>query len=121
MTLTTNAFEDRRILIVEDDGEVCDDLVVQLKQSGARIVGPATSALDALLLLEHAAVDAAVIDLHVDPDQSIPVASRLIDTGTPFVFATSEQCSELPEDYEGYVVDDLRDLQMIANRLFPPH
>jgi CheY-like chemotaxis protein len=119
--MTPHPFESRSILVVEDDAEVCRDIVDQLKRSGAIIVGPATNALEALLLLEHDDIDAAVIDLRVDAYESIPVASRLLHDKVPFVFATSEHCSELPENYAGYVVDNLSDMQMIANKLFPPH
>lgn len=121
MELTTSAFENRSILVVEDDDNVCHELVDKLKQSGARIVGPAASAIDALLLLEHVDIDAALIDIHVDTDSSIPIASRLLDDNVPFVFATSENCSDLPDAYKGFVIDDVVDLQAIANTLFPPH
>lgn len=121
MELTPRPFENKAILVVEDDDDLCRDIVDKLKKSGARVIGPAASALDALLFLEHGKVDAVLIDIHVDTDSAIPIAKKLLDEDVPFVFATSQNCSDLPDDYRGFLVDRLSDLQLIANVLFPPH
>lgn len=79
----------KRVLIVEDEWLIADDLVRALRAEGAQIVGPAASVEAAMRLLETSQVDAAVLDIQLDKGSSVyPVAEALRDLHVPFLFAT---------------------------------
>ena len=83
---------DRRILIVEDEAIVAMMFEDELLEAGARVIGPAATAAEALRLVEVAAteggLDAAVLDLNLQGEMALLVADRLAARGVPFLFAT---------------------------------
>ncbi len=82
----------RRILVVEDEALVAMMVEDELLGAGARVIGPAATLGDALRLVEAAAsdggLDAAVLDLKLKGETSLPLADRLAASGVPFVFVT---------------------------------
>ncbi len=60
------------------------------RDAGAEIVGPATSVDEALQLLENETVTAAVVDVNLGGDTSLPVAVRLEAGHLPFVYHTGQ-------------------------------
>lgn len=62
-------------------------------------MGPAATAREALALIETEPVDAAVLDINFDDDQSYPIAQMLRDRHTPFVFATERSRAGLHPEY----------------------
>lgn len=88
----------RRILIVEDEYFVADDLANDLRHMGAEVIGPVGSVAEALELVKaHPQLDGAVLDINLHGQMSYPVAAMLAAAGTPFLFATG---------YDGWTVDD---------------
>ena len=88
----------RRILIVEDEYFVADDLATDLRKLGAEIVGPVGNVAEALALIRaNPDLDGAVLDINLHGQMSYPVAALLVQAGTPFLFATG---------YDGWTVDD---------------
>ena len=77
-----------RILIVEDEIVVAMDLVSIIRDAGAEVVGPAMSVREALRLIESHEITAAVVDVNLGKEDSLPVARRLDAAGIPFVFHT---------------------------------
>lgn len=90
---------DKRVLIVEDEALVAMLVEDGLVGAGARVVGPAATVDEALLLIEGTASDgglaAAVLDLNLSGEAVFPVADRLMALGVPFLFATgyAEGCN----------------------------
>src|SRR5215208_907511 len=86
------ALRDKRILVVEDEALVAMLVEDALLDAGAKVVGPAATVDEAMLLIEEAAPDgglaAAVLDLNLDGEAVLPVADRLVALGVPFLFAT---------------------------------
>lgn len=78
----------KRILIVEDEPIVALLLEDMLTELGACAVGPAADVAGALAILEAQAVDAAVLDVNLGHERSDLVVDRLVERGTPFIFAT---------------------------------
>jgi CheY-like chemotaxis protein len=78
----------RRILIVEDEALVAVTVVDILVSQGAIVLGPAPSIGNALALIETTAFDMAILDVNLRGESIEPVAHRLFEHGTPFVFAT---------------------------------
>ncbi len=88
----------RRILIVEDEYLVADDLATDLRALGAEILGPVGTVAEALELVRaNAHLDGAVLDINLHGQMSYPVAALLVESGTPFLFTTG---------YDGWTVDD---------------
>jgi DNA-binding response OmpR family regulator len=89
-----------RILVVEDEYFLADDLCRTLTEAGAEILGPYASVEDAsTLIAEGEPIDAAVLDVNLRGDMVFPVADALRDRGVPFAFATGYDQETLPNRF----------------------
>lgn len=99
-TVKTATLSGRRILIVEDEFLIADEMAEAFERQGARILGPAATVKDALTLIEEPDdLDAAVLDINLRGEMVFPVAEALGEKGIPYVFATGYDSSVLPELY----------------------
>ena len=90
-----------RILVVEDEYLLAQDLARALRLGGAEIIGPAATVSAALALLSGSAVtDGAVIDVNLRGQDAYPVADALLNRGIPFVFATGYDPGNIPSRYD---------------------
>ena len=79
----------RRILVIEDEYFLADDIARALRDLGARIVGPVGEFDDAASLVDaDVAIDAAVVDINLRSDMVFPLARTLRARKVPFVFTT---------------------------------
>ena len=76
------------VLIVEDEILIAMDLVNIIQDAGAAVIGPAKSVAEALRLIECNKITAAIVDVNLGQEVSLPVAMRLVDANIPFVFHT---------------------------------
>ena len=91
----------RRILVVEDEYFVADDLVQALTRLGAEVLGPVATREEALdLLASGERIDLAVLDINLQGESVFPVADTLIEQGVPFVFATGYDQTAIPAQYQ---------------------
>ena len=91
-----------RILVVEDEYFIADDMAKALEKLGAEVVGPAADQEKALALLSSAElIDAAVLDINLRGATVFPIADILIEQGVPFVFATGYAPASVPPVYAG--------------------
>ena len=92
------ALSDRRILVVEDEYFLADELDRALRAAGAVVLGPVPSVKAALDLLGgEATPDAAVLDVNLGGEMAVPVADALAARGVPFVLTTGYDQTVLPE------------------------
>lgn len=77
-----------RVLVVEDEYLLADDLKKMLDHAGAVVVGPVATEADALALLEDGAVDCAVLDINLRGRMVYPLARTLRDRRVPFLFVS---------------------------------
>ena len=97
---TPGALGGRRVLVVEDDFLLAEDLRFELEAEGAEVLGPAPSVPRALAILSQAPPpDAAVLDMNLGGQMVSPVADALLDRGVRFVFVTGYSRSVLPAAY----------------------
>jgi CheY-like chemotaxis protein len=91
----------RRVLIVEDEYFLADDLGRALGQLGAEVLGPVPTRDEALDLLATAGkIDLAVLDINLEDEAVYPVADLLSEQGVPFLFATGYSRALVPAPYQ---------------------
>ncbi len=91
----------RRILVVEDEFFVADDLVQAITQLGAEVLGPVPTRDEALdLLATDGQIDLAVLDINLEDEAVYPVADLLLARGVPFLFATGYSQALVPTQYQ---------------------
>ena len=89
----------RRVLIVEDDYFIANDLATGFEEAGIKIVGPVPSLASALAALEQERLDGAVLDINLDGEKVYQVADALIARGVAVVFVTGYERPSIPVCY----------------------
>lgn len=88
-----------RVLIVEDEYFLADDLAEALRARGAQVVGPIADLAEALSQVRRDGFDFAVIDINLRNEKAFPIADELTRRGIPFGFATGYDLDVIPERY----------------------
>ena len=88
-----------RVLVVEDEFFIADDLAQLLERNGAEVIGPAPTLARALELLQSGRPDCAVVDVNLRGQMAYALADELRSRGVPFVFATGYDPAVIPSDY----------------------
>ncbi|WP_311043480.1 response regulator [Rhizobium lentis] len=112
-------FAGKRVLVVEDEYFLADEVRRKLSQLQALVVGPASSVEAALALIEQEEIDAAILDVHLGDEFVFPVAEKLDELDIPFVFATSYDPAFIPKEFSGFTLcEKPTELEKIAKALF---
>ena len=104
MTSPTLPLSGRRILVVEDEYLIAIEMERWLQEAGAEVAGPVSDTERALALIETEALDAAVLDVHLNGEPAYVVADRLTERGVPYLFATGEFRIAEGSDYRSHAV-----------------
>jgi DNA-binding response OmpR family regulator len=109
----------RRILVVEDEYFLADDLHRHFASLGAEIIGPIAYIDDAdEILKSDATIDAALLDINVRSEMIFPLARLLRSRRVPFVFTTGYDRSSLgPEFVDVQVWEKPLDIPRVARSL----
>lgn len=87
-----------RILVLEDEYLIADELLDVLTGAGARVALAANCGMASRLLAqEH--FDLVVVDLDLGGQSSLGIAAKLEEMGVPFVFATGYDRSVVPDRF----------------------
>lgn len=88
--MTATSLVGCRVLVVEDEWFIADELAWHLEKAGAIVLGPVPSVLEALKMLStlDRLPDVASLDFKLADDTSVRVAEELDRLYVPFVFAT---------------------------------
>jgi DNA-binding NarL/FixJ family response regulator len=79
----------RRILLVEDEYMIAQDMAYELQALGADVIGPAPSVERALRLIEEdPAIDTGFLDINLNGERAYPIAEALLARGIRVVFTT---------------------------------
>lgn len=101
ITLTSNDFAGRRILIVEDEFFFAEETAHAVRQAGGVVLGPVASVEEALALIDAGQqVDGAVLDIKLGDQTSFPVARTLRERGIPLIFVTGYDDWFIPQEHE---------------------
>jgi len=91
-----------RVLVVEDEYFTADAMKRSLESAGAHVVGPAGDVGQAISLIdEGGAIQLAVLDINLGGEKVFPVATRLREKATPFIFTTGYGLSHITPDFAG--------------------
>ena len=91
----------KRILIVEDEYFIADELKKVFADGGAVVVGPVPTLDRAVDMVGSERIDLAVLDINLRGLSVFPVADALQSRGIPFVFATGYDENAIPGEYRG--------------------
>ena len=91
-----NALAGRRVLVVEDEYLVADDVSIALREAGAAVIGPFGSYGAAARALGEERFDCAVLDVNLRGQESTPLAQVLEDAGVPTLVVTGYSGDALP-------------------------
>lgn len=97
--MADNPLRGRRILIVEDEmmiSMMLEDMVADL---GGTVAAVVTNPAQAFRVLKEEALDAAILDVNLDGQNSYGIAALLMERGTPFLFSTGYGATTLDEPY----------------------
>src|SRR5215204_5033677 len=90
----------RRVLVVEDEALVAMLIEDMIHDSGAEMVGAASTLTDALALARDAQADVALLDINLGGALAYPVADVLRERGVPIVFTTGYGSAGLIERFQ---------------------
>ncbi len=90
-----------KILVVEDEPLLAMALEDTLIDFGCAVVGPAHSLSCGLQLVEHHAIDGAILDVNLAGEKVFPLADLLVQRCVPFVYVTGYGTAVLRERDDG--------------------
>jgi DNA-binding response OmpR family regulator len=85
-----------RLLVVEDDYFVAEDLCATLRDNGAVVLGPAPSISSARSLAGALRPDCVLLDINLDGEHAFELARELQGRGMRTVFTTGYDASFVP-------------------------
>ena len=88
---------DARVLIVEDEFLLADDLARALKAAGGEPVGPVSTISEAEELIKRERVDAAIVDLNLHGEMASEFAERLASRNLPCLIVSGYAHDGVPE------------------------
>jgi len=98
--MTESSLTGSRVLIVEDEYYLADDIAEVLRSCGADVVGPVGSLAEANELA-RTGIDCAILDMNLRGEMAYALADRLSEAGIPFVIATGYNSASLPQRFAG--------------------
>lgn len=93
------------VLVAEDQPFIALDLALAIEDAGGRVVGPASSATEALALLEIHPVVAAILDVNLIGGDVSPVVEYLVERDVPLILQSGVGLpADLSRRFPGLVV-----------------
>lgn len=89
-----------KVLVVEDEYFLADDICRALRRAGAVVVGPFRELSEGTAAVEATPdLSSAVLDVNLDGTMVFPLADMLRGRGIPFVFTTGYDEGAIPAAY----------------------
>jgi len=89
-----------RVLVVEDEYILADDLKMELEVHGAKVVGPIGNLGAAQAQVSRDHFDVAVIDVKLGNKLAWSIADELMQGNIPFAFVTGYGADAIPERFQ---------------------
>lgn len=101
MIAVDRPFYGKRILLVEDEYLLADEMTREFEDGGAEVAGPVPTVEKAMMVLTQGKpIDAAVLDINLRGAMVFQVAECLMTRGVPFVFATGYDDAMIPPKFD---------------------
>lgn len=95
----------RRVLVVEDEYFIADEIRQGLVDLGAEVVGPFPNFHDAVAVVRSGRqIDVALLDINVRSEMVFPLARTLQSRDVPVVFTTGYDRSSLGPEFQDAVL-----------------
>lgn len=109
----------RRVLVIEDEYFIADDIARALASRGAEVVGPLADLADAKEFLNQGKpIDAALLDINIRNEMIFPLARLLRSRNVPFAFTTGyDKASVAPEFQDVPLWEKPLDIPRVAHYL----
>lgn len=92
------------VLVVEDEYLLAGAMSRKLRKAGAIVIGPASDAAGALMLLSKVdIIDGAVLDINLGRQKIYPILDSLLERGARRVFATGNDAADVPAAYASLI------------------
>ncbi|WP_426954153.1 response regulator [Muricoccus radiodurans] len=89
-----------RILVVEDEYFLADELAQALQEDGAEVLGPVARVADALpLIRDEEQIDGALLDVNLAGEMVWPAVEALLARSVPIMLATGYDDKSIPPVY----------------------
>lgn len=88
-----------RVLVVEDEYFIAQDMVEVLSAAGAVVVGPVATVADALDAVAREPLGAAVLDISLGEVFAFEVADALAAAGVPYLLSTGYDADFIPHRF----------------------
>ncbi|MEW4447428.1 response regulator [Qipengyuania sp. JC766] len=83
-----------RILVAEDEAIIAMDLCMTVEEAGCRVEGPHRDVSSAMLALQIAKPDLAILDVQLSDGKVYPLARKLMEENVPVIFHSGEVSSD---------------------------
>lgn len=93
------ALSGRRVLVVEDEFYIADDLERAVHAHGGEVVGPVASCDEALDLIHCERIDVAIVDINLQGTLAYPLVDELTRREVPVLFAIGYCSDQIPPRY----------------------
>lgn len=88
-----------RILILEDEYFIANDLERALKAQGVKVIGPFAKLSEAMRQVARDEIDAVVMDVNLRDESAYSVSDELARQHIPFIFATGYSAKTIPNRF----------------------
>lgn len=78
----------RRVLVVEDEYLVAEDIALTLADLGYEVLGPVPTVAEALAVIGSETLDVVLLDANLGGTSSAPIAAELTALHLPFIVVT---------------------------------
>ena len=82
------SLEGTKVLVIEDEFFIADDLRRALTKAGAQVVGPYSDLTRAEEAIAAGGFDCCILDLNLNGESGARLADRLIELNVPYALAT---------------------------------
>jgi CheY-like chemotaxis protein len=96
--------EKPRVLLVEDEALVAMMIQETMTEFGFQVIGPVSTASEALAAARNSQFEAAVLDINLGDGMVYTVAEILSKRGVPFVFVTGYDAESVDSRFTGVPV-----------------
>ncbi|TIP27614.1 MAG: response regulator [Mesorhizobium sp.] len=91
-----------RVLVVEDEWLIAEDIAACLRTSGHQVIGPTPSVAAALRLIGENPVDVALLDVQLHGETSLAIADELQARQIPFACLSGFGPRDVPSAFASF-------------------